>query len=146
MGEPFPVYNNQDGHWGGFPVKDRLLAGFVVALTLGVAPSSIRAHHAGSIYDRENHITLQGTVTEYVFTSPHVRIHFETKDENGKTEKWTALSAPPQRLYRAGWNMKTLKVGDPITVTGAPMKGGSKVLNIRRLVAPSGQVLNEGAD
>ena len=127
-------------------MKDRLQAGFAVALTLFVATGSMRAHHAGSGYDRDNHLTLRGTVTEYVFTSPHVRIQFETKDGNGKAEKWTALSAPPQRLYRAGWNMNTLKTGDQITVTGAPMKDGSKVLNIRRLVGPNGQVLNEGAD
>ena len=130
----------------GFRVNEKLLAGFAVALTLFVAAGSIRAHHAGSSYDRDNHLTLRGTVTEYVFTSPHVRIHFEAKDGNGKAEKWTALSAPPQRLYRAGWNMNTLKTGDQITVTGAPMKDGSKVLNIRRLVGPNGQVLNEGAD
>lgn len=133
-------------HLGGFRVKDKLLAGFAVALILFVAAGSMRAHHAGSsIYSRD-HITLQGAVTEYVFTSPHVQIHFETKDENGKTEKWRALSAPPQRLYRTGWNMNTLKAGDPITVTGAPMKDGSKVLNIRRLVGPQGQLLREGAD
>lgn len=127
-------------------MNDRLLAGFAVALTLFVAARPLPAHHAGAIYDRENHITLQGTVTEYVFASPHVRIQFETKDENGKTEKWIALSAPPQRLYRTGWNTKTLKAGDHITVTGAPRKDGSKVVNIRRLVGPHGQVLNEGAD
>jgi len=131
---------------GGVRVKDSLLAGFAVALTLVVAAGSMRAHHAGSIYDRESHVTLRGTVTEYVFASPHVQIHFETKDANGKTEKWTALSAPPQRLYRTGWNMNTLKPGDAITVTGSPRKDGSKVLNIRRLEAPHGQVLNEGAD
>ena len=130
----------------GFRVNEKLLAGFAVALTLGVAAGSMRAHHSGSGYDRENHLTLRGTVTEYVFASPHVQIHFETKNENAKAEKWTALSAPPQRLYRAGWNMNTLKTGDQITVTGAPMKDGSKVLNIRRLVGPNGQVLNEGAD
>ena len=127
-------------------MNDRLLAGFAVALTLFVAAGPLPAHHAGAIYDRENHITLQGTVREYVFASPHVQIHFETTDATGKTEKWIALSAPPQRLYRAGWNTKTLKAGDHITVTGAPRKDGSKVVNIRRLVGSQGQVLNEGAD
>lgn len=131
---------------GGFRVNDRLLAGFAAALLFLVAAGSMRAHHAGAIYDRENHVTLRGKVTEYLFTNPHVRIHFETRAENGRVEKWTALSAPPQRLYRIGWNLKTLKSGDQITVTGAPMKDGSKVLNIRRLEGPHGQVLNEGAD
>lgn len=143
-GEPDGLGNRFNA--GGFRVNERLLAGCAVALLFLVAAGSMRAHHAGAVYDRDNHITLRGTVTEYVFASPHVRIHFETKDENGKAEKWIALSAPPQRLYRTGWNMKTLKSGDQITVTGAPRKDGSKVLNIRRLEGPRGQVLNEGAD
>ncbi|MGH9786730.1 MAG: DUF6152 family protein [Terriglobia bacterium] len=127
-------------------MKGKLLAGFAVALTLFVAAGLMRAHHAGSVYDRDNHITLQGTVTEYIFASPHVQIHFETKDENEKAGKWVALSAPPQRLYRVGWNTNSLKVGDKITVTGAPRKDGSKVVNVRRLVGPHGRVLSEGAD
>ena len=127
-------------------MRNRLLAGFAVAQVLFVAAGSLRAHHAGSVYDRETHVTLVGTVTEYIFASPHVQIHFETKDETGKIEKWVALSAPPQRLYRTGWNMNSLKVGDKITVTGAPRKDGSKVVNVRKLVGPHGQVLNEGAD
>ena len=129
-----------------FKRNGRLLGVCTVALAFLAAVGSMRAHHASSIYDRENHITLQGTVTEYVFTSPHVRIHFETKDENGNPERWTALSAPPQRLYRSGWNVRSLKTGDEITVTGAPMKDGTRVVNIRRLVGPNGQVLTEGAD
>ena len=123
----------------------RALAASAVALFLWGAVA-MRAHHSGSVYDRENRITLHGVVTEYVFASPHVQIHFKTKDSDGHAEKWTALSAPPQRLYRRGWNVKSLKAGDEITVTGAPMKDGSHILNIRRLVGPTGQVLNEGAD
>lgn len=123
----------------------RVLAAAAVALFF-LGAVSVRAHHSGSIYDRENHVTLHGVVTEFRFASPHVQIHFETTDKDGRAEKWTALSAPPQRLYRSGWNVKSLKVGDEITVTGAPMKDGTHILNIRRLVGPTGQVLNEGAD
>ena len=123
-----------------------LLSGFAAALGLVAIAISAEAHHSGSIYDRDNHITLEGIVTEYVFTSPHVQIHFRTKNRDGQSENWIALSAPPQRLYRRGWNGKSLDVGDEITVTGAPRKDGTNVLNIRRLVGPTGQVLNEGAD
>ncbi len=123
-----------------------LLSGFAAALGLMAIAISAGAHHSGSIYARDNHITLEGIVTEYVFTSPHVQIHFRTKNKDGQSEKWIALSAPPQRLYRRGWNGNSLDVGDEITVTGAPRKDGTHVLNIRRLVGPTGQVLNEGAD
>jgi hypothetical protein len=126
-------------------VRDHLLAASAAALFL-LGAVSMRAHHSGSVYDRENRITLHGVVTEFVFASPHVQIHFEAKGKDGNAEKWTALSAPPQRLYRSGWNVRSLKAGDEITVTGAPMKDGSRIINIRRLVGPTGQVLNEGAD
>lgn len=133
-------------HPAGSCRPNRLLLGFAAALgMMGIAVSAA-AHHSGSVYDRENHITLEGIVTEYVFTSPHVQIHFRTKNEEGRSEKWIALSAPPQRLYRSGWNGRSLNDGDEITVTGAPRKDGTHVLNIRRLVGPTGQVLREGAD
>ena len=122
----------------------RLLApAFALLLSTAILAG---AHHSGSVYDRESSVTLHGVVTEYLFASPHVQIHFETKNKEGQLEKWTALSAPPQRLYRSGWNGKSLKMGDEITVTGAPMKDGTHILNVRRLVGPTGQELREGAD
>jgi hypothetical protein len=61
-------------------------------------------------------------------------------------EKWVALSGPPQRLYRAGWRADTLKPGDQITITGAPSKDGRKYMGVKKMIAPSGQVLTEGAE
>ena len=75
-----------------------------------------------------------------------MQVHFKVKDEQGNVEQWIVQSAPPQRLYRAGWNAKSLKPGDEITVTGAPAKDGSKIMNNRKLVGPKGKVLLEGAD
>lgn len=122
------------------------LARLAIGVVFLAAGAASQAHHSSSVYDRENHITLHGVVTEYLFASPHVRIYFETKNKDGHLEKWTALSAPPQRLYRSGWSVKSLKAGDKITVTGAPRKDGTHILSVRRLVGPTGLVLNEGAE
>lgn len=103
------------------------------------------AHHAGSNYDNQNTITLEGTVTSYEFINPHVRIIFEVKDDKGKVESWVAESGPPQMMYRAGWNRNTLKVGERITVTGAPARDGSKRLGVKKLVGSQGQTLGIGA-
>ena len=127
-------------------MKNKLFAGFSMAVGVLLLSGSLWAHHAGSLYDREHPVTVVGSVTEYLFTNPHVQIHFEGKDEGGNVVKWVAESAPPQRLYRAGWNTKTLKAGDQITVTGAPYKDGRKFLSIRKLVGPDGKVLSEGAE
>ena len=116
----------------------------VLGLTLSFKP--LVAHHAGATWDEDHRITLKGAVTEVDFSNPHVRIYFEVKEKNGDSVQWTAVSAPPQRLYRNGWNRDTLQPGDLITVTGAPARDRRKILNVRELVGPRGKTLLEGAD
>jgi hypothetical protein len=117
-----------------------LLAGAAALLSY-----SASAHHSGVIYDRQNPITLEGTVTDYQFVNPHVLIHFEVKDANGGVVKWVAISAPPQTLYRNdGWTKTTLKPGDKITVIGAPSKAEGHVISVVKLTGANIPVLTRG--
>ena len=127
-------------------MKRKRLAVFAVIVGFGVASVPLLAHHSTASYDMEHLVTFTATVTGFEFVNPHVLIHFEVKDESGNVEKWTALTAPPQRLYRAGWNTKILKPGDQITITGAPHKDGRKEMGLGKLVAPNGQELKLGAE
>ena len=107
--------------------------GFVLAATaaLLLLSYSAWAHHSGVVYDRENPVTLEGTVTGYEFVNPHVRILFEAKDKNGNLAKWVAISGPPQTLFRQdGWTKTTLKPGDKITILGAPSRSEAHVLSV----------------
>ena len=121
-----------------FPV---LLAGVVLLLVSG----PMFAHHGGAQYETKHPVTITGTVTEYIFTNPHVQIHFDVKDDNGNTEKWIAETASPQRLFGFGWNAKTLKAGDKITVTGAQLKDGQKIVTVIKVVGGNAPVLTQGA-
>lgn len=127
-------------------MRNKLLLILAVIGTLLVVSVPMLAHHAGSAYDKDHALTLTGTVTEYLFTNPHVQIHFEVMEENGNVEKWVAETAAPQRLFRAGWNAKTLKPGDKITVTGAPSKDGRKFMSIVKLVGGNAPTLTQGAE
>jgi hypothetical protein len=118
-----------------------LAAGVVLLLVSG----SLLAHHGGVQYDTKHAVTVTGTVTEYMFTNPHVQIHFEVKDETGNVEKWVAETASPQRLFSFGWNAKTLKAGDKITVTGAQLKDGQKIVSVIKLVGGNVPTLTQGA-
>jgi hypothetical protein len=119
-----------------------LLCGLVGLLMVS---SSLLAHHAGSLlYDRDHPVTLIGIVTQFEFVNPHTRIHFDVKNAEGVIEKWVAESAPPQRLFRAGWKADSLKPGDQITVIGFPMKDTSKFMALRSLTGPDGKVLSQG--
>ncbi len=57
----------------------------VLASVLATASGPVSAHHGTRIsYDRENPVTLEGTVTELVWANPHVALFVDVEDENGK--------------------------------------------------------------
>lgn len=106
---------------------------------MGAAP--LLAHHGTAMYDPQHPITLEGTVTEFEFVNPHARVHFEVKNKEGNAEQWVVECSAPAKLYRSGWNAKTLKPGDRITVSGFPRKDGAKEIAMTKLVPPNGPAL-----
>jgi hypothetical protein len=126
-------------------MKRELLAVLATGVFLLMVSAPLFAHHGGAQYDTKHAVTVTGMVTEYLFTNPHVQIHFDVKDETGNVEKWVAETASPQRLFSIGWNAKTLKAGDKITVTGAQLKDGQKIVSIIKLVGGNAPVLTQGA-
>lgn len=126
-------------------MKDKLIAVFAAGMVFLTIAGPMFAHHGGAQYDAKNPVTVTGTVTEFRFTNPHVQIHFDAKAENGDVEKWVAETASPQRLFGFGWNAKTLKPGDKITVTGAQLKDGQKIMSIIKLTGGNAPVLTQGA-
>ena len=111
-----------------------------LALVIGSLSAGLQAHHGGAAFDQGQTVTFTGTVTEMTFTNPHVLIYWDvTRD--GTTEKWSGWLTAPTKLARAGWTKLTLKPGDQIEVSGTPHKGGSHILQIRKLVAPDGKDL-----
>jgi Family of unknown function (DUF6152) len=131
--------------FGGGKMKSKLFAVLAAGVVLLMVSGPMFAHHGGAQYDTKHPVTMTGTVTEYMFTNPHVQIHFDVIGENGSVEKWVAETASPQRLFGFGWNAKTLKAGDKITVTGAQVKDGQKIVTIIKLVGGNAPALTTGA-
>jgi len=126
-------------------MKSKPLAILTAWVVLLMVSGPVFAHHGGAQYDTKHPVTMTGIVTEYLFTNPHVQIHFDFTNESGEVEKWVAETASPQRLFGFGWNAKTLKAGDKITVTGAQLKDGHKIVTIIKLVGGNAPVLTEGS-
>jgi hypothetical protein len=126
-------------------MKSKLFAVLAAGVVLLMISGPMLAHHGGAQYDTKHAVTVTGNVTEYMFTNPHVQIHFDVKDDSGKAEKWIAETASPQRLFSFGWNAKTLKAGDKITVTGAQLKDGQKIVSVIKLVGGNAPALTTGA-
>ena len=91
--------------------------------------SPLVAHHGTNIsYDHDKPITMDGTVTEFVWQNPHSQVYFDVKNANGTVAHWAGELSSPGNLAKDGkWTRRTLKVGDQIKVTVFPSKAGTSV-------------------
>ena len=84
------------------------------------------AHHSPVMFDQAKPLTLTGTVREFQWTNPHSYIQLVVKNEQGQDEEWSLEMAAPTYLYNLGWRPSTVKAGDVVTVTIAPLRKGGK--------------------
>jgi uncharacterized protein DUF6152 len=102
----------------------------------GVLAHSAAAHHSPVMFDRAHPLTLTGTVREFQWTNPHSYIQLVVKNDQGQAEEWSLEMAAPTYLYNLGWRPSTVKTGDTLTVTVAPLrKGGKGGLLLKALAA-----------
>jgi hypothetical protein len=121
--------------------RSLVLSAIAALLTAAVA----HAHHsAAASYDLSSTITVQGTVREFRFTSPHARIYLDVAGKDGVVERWLAEGANAAALRHIGWTADELKVGDRITLTGFPSRDGSPTLEWRLITRADGTQLGGG--
>jgi hypothetical protein len=114
---------------------------FAVAAGLIVIAVPIFAHHGNAEYDEKRPLTLKGTVTEFMWASPHSKIFLNAKDANGSVVHWSIETLSPGKLARAGWTKDAVKPGDQITVTFSPAKNGSPMGFLQKVVFLDGKQL-----
>jgi hypothetical protein len=116
----------------------RVLAG--TAAFLLVAGSALAHHGAASLYDMSKETTVKATITEYVWTNPHVEVGI-SQSGGTTTELLLELGSPPN-IRNRGWTSRTLKPGDVVTVTFHPGLRGMKIGVMVKLVTPDGKELH----
>jgi len=114
----------------------------VAAIGALVATAPLRAHHDWPV-DRSSQITLQGTVTAFIWANPHVTIALEIQTD-GAIEKWILGGSSPKVMTDGGWDRDTLKPGDVITGIGYRFRNGSNVALLQKVVLASGRELYYG--
>jgi hypothetical protein len=64
---------------------------------------------------------------------------------NGTIEQWKVGASSPQFMKTCGWDKKTLRPGDAISVTGYRFKDGSAAAQALIIVTPNGREMYYGA-
>jgi len=117
-------------------------ASLIFAAALLTATSAL-AHHSNSAFDPDKVVVLKGTVTQWLWTNPHVWIHLDVDDgKSGKTE-WKIEGRPPGVLARSGWSRSSFKPGDTITVDFSPARDGTHTGLATRVTLADGTVLGQ---
>lgn len=103
----------------------RILLGLVIGTAIAIVPGY--AHHSFAAYYHESQsISLEGTVHEFRYTSPHAILVFHVADAAGRAQQYEAEWANPRRLERQGITTNTLRRGDVVVVTGSPGRVASE--------------------
>ena len=106
-------------------MKSGLLV-IMAAFGLMLAEIPAAAHHSfAAEYDSNALITLKGVITKVEWTNPHMYIHLDVKDADGKVVSWSLEGYPPNTLKRTGFTRDILKEGESVTITAYKAKDGS---------------------
>ena len=115
-----------------------LIAGFLSVC------SPLLAHHGAAAYETSKPVMLKGAVvTKYSWINPHVLIYFDSKDDKGDVQHWTAEIGSPSAVSLLGWNRTTLKPGDIVTVYVFQAKSHLPVGRLNKLVLADGTLLRD---
>jgi hypothetical protein len=113
----------------------------VLILLASVAAAPALAHHAVSLYDMKNPISVQGVVSRLEWTNPHAYVYLTVKNDRGQEEEWAVELDSPSVLVHRGWSRDTVKPGDAITCRGGRSKTGARAMKSATVELAGGKKL-----
>jgi len=127
---------------GGANLRRIFAPSAILAIGVLVLGAPLLAHHGtGVAYQTDKSVTLQGTVTEWIWSNPHCGILFDVTDDQGNVAHWGAELGNPHLLSTAGFSKDVIKPGDKVTVTGHPSRSGAPRLEFVTMTLADGKVL-----
>jgi hypothetical protein len=122
-----------------------VLVGAVSVMAAAIVP--LAAHHSfAAEFDAKRPVLFKGTVTKMEWINPHVWIHMNVTQPNGKTEAWMVEGGAPTVLFRRGFSKRSLQAGTQIVVDGYRAKDGTNKMNAREITLADGRKLFAGSD
>ena len=117
----------------------------IVGCLVGVVAFSAQlfAHHGAASFDSGKTVTVKGTVTEYVWSNPHVLVKVDAKDDGGNVAQWVLEAWNPVTQSSRGWTKNTFKPGDEVSMDIWPAKNNQPVGEIRGRIVINGKEFKE---
>lgn len=98
---------------------------FIAAWLLGLSVPAA-AHHSRAGFELDSVTAVQGRVSSFNWSNPHVYIGIEAVDEAGVEASWVIETDAIPILLRSGWTPESVSVGDRVLVRANPGKEGNE--------------------
>ena len=97
------------------------------------------AHHSfASTYFVDQTITIDGTLTQFLFHNPHSYVKVDAKDDKGQVQTWSVEWGSGAQLSQSNISRDTLQAGDRVVVTGNPGRNPEEHrIRMNKIVRPS---------
>jgi len=122
---------------GGTIVKCKVLV-LLAAATL-LSGGAAYAHHSfAATYFVDREITVEGTLTQFLFRNPHSFVKVQAPDDKGEMQTWSVEWGGGAQLNRERVTRDTLKPGDHVIVTGNPGRDPTEHrIRLHKIVRPA---------
>ena len=121
-------------------MRKSLVIGLAMALGLLVS-IPLFAHHGNASFATDKTLVLKGTVTRWIYASPHLLLMLDVKGENGEIAHWVVESQSPTVMYPSGYRKDSFKPGDEVTVTASEARNGKPIGRIIEATTADGTKL-----
>lgn len=99
------------------------VTGLTVALCALLGGVPVGSHHSfAAYYSEDQTVSVEGTLAELDYRSPHALVHLLAPDKSGKVQRVVAEWLSPARLSREKIANDTLKPGDRVILIGSPSR------------------------
>jgi hypothetical protein len=113
---------------------------FVAVIAAGLmAGGRAYAHHSfAATYFVDQEITVEGTLTQFMYRNPHSFVKVEAPDDKGQMQTWSVEWGGGAQLTQEHVTRDTLKPGDHVIVTGNPGRDPTEHrIRLHKIVRPS---------
>src|SRR5947209_17114244 len=124
-------------------MRNRLRTIPLVVLGLLAVCVPLAAHHGTAVYDTSKTVTVKGTVTEYVWSNPHVLVKVDARDDSGKVAHWVLEAWNPVTQSSRGWTKNTFKPRDEVSLDIWPAKNNQPVGETKGRIVINGKEFKE---
>jgi Family of unknown function (DUF6152) len=111
----------------------------VMTATVLAAGGRAYGHHSfAATYFVDQEVTVEGTLTQFLYRNPHSFVKVESKDDQGNVVTWSVEWGGGAQLTQEHVTRDTLKPGDHVIVTGNPGRDPAEHrIRLHKIVRPS---------